>query len=186
MNIDFNTIKKNIKNDYSGFKLLKVAILGDSATQIFAKALRGYAFESMLNVDIFDSDYDQIDREIFDNTSELYKFNPDFVMIFQCTQKLKQRFYKLSKGDISDFAQNHLEFVERASTTIVSGLRAKIIYLNFNELDDREFGNYSNKTNKSFLYQLRKINYELMNLSQRIKSLFICDVRLSCNTSWQQ
>jgi FkbH-like protein len=173
---DFITVKKNLKKDYRGFKKVKLALLGDSATQLFRMALRGYAFEDKLDLDIFEADYDQIERMIFDTASELYAFDPDFVVIYQSTRKLKQRYYKLPKGGADDFAEIHLDFVEQVSRTLNSHLRSKVVYLNFNELDDREFGNYANKITASFLYQLRKINFELMGFSQRNTGFFICDL----------
>jgi FkbH-like protein len=173
---NFITVKKNLKKDYSGFKQVKLALLGDSATQLFRMALRGYAFEDKLDLDIFEADYDQIERMIFDTASELYAFNPDFVVIYQSTRKLKQRYYKLPKGGADQFAEIHLDFMEQVYSTLNSRLNSKVVYLNFNELDDREFGNYANKITASFLYQLRKINFELMGFSQRNTSFFICDL----------
>ena len=173
---DFNTIKKNLKKDYSGFKRIRLALMGDSATQLFCIALRGWAFEAKIDLDIFEADYDQIERLIFDTSSGLYTFNPDFIVIFQSTRKLKRQFYKLSGIPVHEFALNHLEFVEQAYSVINANTRATVIYLNFNELDDREFGNYSNKTTASFLYQLRKINFDLMGFSQNNAGFFICDL----------
>jgi FkbH-like protein len=174
--IDFITIKKNLKKDYSNFKRVKLALLGDSATQFFRMALRGYAFEDKIDLDIFEADFDQIERMIFDTASELYAFDPDFIVIFQSTRKLKQRYYKLPKGGADQFAENHLDFVEQGYRILNAHLRSKVIYLNFNELDDREFGNYANKITTSFLYQLRKINFGLMTFSQRNTGFFICDL----------
>src|SRR5580658_911151 len=143
--IDFLTIKKNLRKEYSGFKKMKLALLGDSATQLLRMALRGYAFEDKLDLDIYEADYDQIERMVLDTASELYAFDPDFVVIYQSTRKLKQRYYKLPRGGGEQFAEIQLDFVEQAYRTLSTQLRAKVIYLNFNELDDREFGNYANK-----------------------------------------
>lgn len=172
---DFITIKKNLKKDYTAFKSVKLALLGDSATQIFRMALRGYAYEDRIDLDIFEAEYDQIERMIFDTGSELYAFEPDFVVIFQSTRKLKQGFYK-SRGAADQFADEHLGFVEQAWQMLNANGRSKIIYLNFNEQDDREFGNYATKVTRSFLYQLRKINYELMTFSREHAGFFICDL----------
>lgn len=45
-------------------------------------------------------------------------------------------------------------------------------------MDDAVFGNFANKTDVSFVYQLRKINLELMHLAQQLKNLFILDINL--------
>ena len=51
-----------------------------------------------------------------------------------------------------------------------------IILFNFPEIQDSVFGNYANKTEMSFLYQIRRINIGLMDLSRDIKNLFINDL----------
>ena len=51
-----------------------------------------------------------------------------------------------------------------------------IIYYNYPEIEDTVFGSYANKVESSFTYQLRKLNFELMNLSREYKNLFICDL----------
>jgi FkbH-like protein len=173
--MDFITLKKNLKKDYSSFSKIKLALLGDSATQLFRMALRGYAFEEKIDLEIFESDYDQIDRLIFDTSSELYTFNPDFLVIFQSTGKLKRRFYESKPGALN-FAEDHLEFVRNAYSLLNANGKTRVIYLNFHEQDDREFGNYANKTASSFLYQLRKINFDLMSFGQHHPGFFICDL----------
>jgi FkbH-like protein len=174
--LDFNTIKKNLRKDYSGFKRLKLALLGDTATQLFGMALRGYAYEEQIDLEIFEADYNQIDRLIFDTGSELYRFDPDFIVIFQSTEKLKRKFYEVPRAEASRFAGHQLEHLREAYTLLNEHLRSKIIYLNHHELDDREFGNYATKTAESFLYQLRRINFDLMTFSQQNASFFICDL----------
>jgi predicted enzyme involved in methoxymalonyl-ACP biosynthesis len=174
--LDFNTIKKNLRKDYSGFKRLKLALLGDTATQLFGMALRGYAYEEQIDLEIFEADYNQIDRLIFDTGSELYRFEPDFIVIFQSTEKLKRKFYQVPRAEASRFAGHQLEHLREAYTLLNEHLRSKIIYLNHHELDDREFGNYATKTAESFLYQLRRINFDLMTFSQQNASFFICDL----------
>ncbi|HET6253713.1 MAG TPA: HAD-IIIC family phosphatase [Puia sp.] len=174
--LTFNDIKKNIKKDYSGFTRIRLALMGDSATQLFRMALRGWAFEIRVDLEIFEADYGQTDRLIFDATSELYRFDPEYIVIFQTTAKLKRHFYALPKTGARGFAQDHLDHLKEACSALQSRLASKIIYLNFNELDDREFGNYATKTASSFLYQLRKINFELMAFSQDNPGFFLCDL----------
>ncbi len=54
--------------------------------------------------------------------------------------------------------------------------KAKIIHLNFVEINDAVFGHFAAKTTVSFPYQIKKINFELMNLAQEEKHVFIADV----------
>ncbi len=174
--MQFLELKKNLKKDFSHFQKVKVAVLGDSSTQLLTQAIRGLGYNEKLDLEIFEADYDQIERQVFDLSSELYQFGLEFVIIFHSVEKLINHFYKLSDEDKLRFADNHIENLTSLYDTIVSKQACKILYFNFAEIDDQVFGNYSNKAVSSFLYQLRKINYELMNASQRLKNLFIVDL----------
>lgn len=66
--IQFADLKKNIKKDVSGLLQVKLALLGDSSTQLLNQAIKGYGISRRLNFDIFEGDYDQIDMLIMDWT----------------------------------------------------------------------------------------------------------------------
>ena len=90
----FLDLKKNLKRDFSSLKKARLAILGDTSTQLLSQAIRGYGFEVGFDLDIFEADYNQIDRQILDSSSELYRFKPDFVLLFQASQKLIKSYYR--------------------------------------------------------------------------------------------
>ncbi|MBC7863639.1 MAG: HAD-IIIC family phosphatase, partial [Bacteroidia bacterium] len=172
---DFKELKKNLKKDFSAFKKIKVAVLGDSATQFLVQALRGLGCEEKTDYEIFEADYNQIDRQVLDPSSELYEFDAEFIVIFESASKLWKKFSVKNQEGKNGFAASHIQHVKDLYETISSRSKSKVIYFNFQEMDDRVFGNFSNKTPQSFLYQLRKINFELMDLSSQYKNLFILD-----------
>jgi FkbH-like protein len=173
---DFTGLKKNLKKDFSKFRKIKIAVLGDSATQFLTVALKGHGYEVGFDFDLFEADYDQIELQVFDPQSDLYKANPDFIVLFCSVQKLKKKFYKSDKSAKLAFSDSYIRWVESIQAAISGRLSAKIICLNFPELNDSVFGNFANKTELSFVYQLRTINYSLMNLAVKLKNIFICDV----------
>lgn len=169
---DFTALRKNLKKDASGLKTIRVALVGDTSTQFLNQALKGYAFDEGYCFDIYEADYDQLDAQILDTSSELYDRNPEFIVIFQSVQKLAKKFYK---SDKVRFADDYLAAVENYANAIASKLPAKILYFNIPELNDSVFGNFANKTNHSLLYQIRKINFGLMELAMRQKQVNILD-----------
>ena len=174
MNIlEFSALKKNLKKDTSGFPVYKVALLGDSPTQLMNQAIQGYFIEQGSVADLWEADFDQIERQILDPTSELYQFKPEFVIVFPSTQKLLKKFYE--SKDKNKFSEKDTAVVNNLLSAIEINLSAKILFLNFTETDDNVFGNFSNKISSSFIYQLRKINLEMMNIAQQKKNLFIID-----------
>ncbi len=168
----FNDLKKNLKKDISQFLKVKVALLGDSATQLLAIAIRGLGIENNIHIELFEADYNQIEMQVMDASSELYQFNPDFTIIFQSTHKLLSKYNKQTTQKQATLADESAEFIQLACNAI-SG---KVIYLNYPEIDDMVFGSYANKIENSFIFQLRKLNYKLMVLAQNNSNLFVCDI----------
>jgi FkbH-like protein len=165
-------LKQNLKHDVKSYPLIKIALLGDTATQLLKIALEGMAIERGYKLDIYEADYNQVERQLMDKSSDLYEYNPEFVIVFQSTHKLLGRYSGLPHEEKINIAYDRLEFIE----AICSNISAKIIYFNYPEIDDVVFGSYGNKHEASFIHQNRKLNYQLMLMAQRISDLYICDI----------
>ena len=172
-NKSFIQIKKNLKKDFSALKKMKLAILGDSSTQFLNTAIKGLGYEYNLNLDIWEADYDQIPLQVFGSYSNLYKFKPDLIIIFKSSHKLLQK-YNLKNG--FSFAENQMEEIKDIHSSLSNNSNSKIIFYNYTEINDTVFGNFSNKVESSFLFQLRKLNYQLMEFSAHASNLYICDI----------
>ncbi len=172
----FSQLKKNLKKDYSSLNVIKVAILGDTATQFLQQALRGAGFDYGFDLQIWEADFNQIERQVFDPSSELYEFKPEIVIVFQSAHKLLATYNKLKPDKYSSLAEHQLALVDNLTSTISSRLQSKIIYYNYTEINDAVFGNYANKVASSFLYQLRKLNYELMVFATKNPNFYLCDL----------
>ena len=173
---DFSQLKKNLNKDFSGLKAINVAVLGDTSTQFLAQAIRGMGYEKGFNLHIWEADFNQIERQVFDATSELYKFKPEIVILFQSSHKLLGKYNKLHPDLYGSLASDEKKLLESIYLTISTNLSAKIIYYNYTEINDAVFGNFSNKTESSFIFQLRKLNYELMLFAQENHDFYLCDL----------
>ena len=180
--MEFNQLKKNLKKDFTNLSVIKIALLGDNATQLLNQALRGYGYALGINFEIWESDYDQIYQTVSDEHSPLYSSPPDYVIIFQSSKKLLSGFYKKNTEQKKNFAEDQAKFSEKIIDIINSRIKCTIIYLNFPEINDAVFGNFSNKLDISFLYQLRLLNVELMKLAVRKKNVNIGDLSTIQNT----
>ena len=168
----FKELKYNLKKDVSSFPIIKVALLGDTATQFLATAIKGIGIERGYNIDLFESEYNQIEQQIFDKTSEFHSFSAQYTIIFQSTHRLNEKYSLLSVEECNNIANERLDFVKK----LCSITKSTVIYFNYPEIEDTVFGSYANKLSFSFSYQVRKLNYELMDLAQAIPNLFICDL----------
>ena len=171
----YKELKKNLKKDVSGFPSVKVALVGDTATQFLATAICGMGVERGYHIDLFEAEYNQVERQFMDPTSELYTFDADMIVVFQSTHKLGEHHSLLSTEQQASVADERLAFVASICENPALADK-KIIYFNYSEIEDTVFGSYANKVTSSLSYQIRKLNYELMNLTQQYPNLFICDI----------
>lgn len=166
---------KKLSREELNVPKLKVALLGDTATQLLVTAIKGEAVDRGLSLDIFEGEYNQIERQLMDPTSELYEYDAEIVIIFQSTHKLGEYHSSLAIDKQERLADERLSFITSLCEN-PSFANKKIIYFNYPEIEDTVFGSYANKVESSFSFQVRKLNYELMKLACQYPNLFICDI----------
>jgi FkbH-like protein len=172
----FAEVRHNLKKDYSAFPKIRVAVLGDTPTQFLHQALRACAYDRAIDLVVYEAGIGQVAAQILDTSSELYAFDPDYVIVFESTQVLLARFYATPRQQQASFAAAHMRHVESLSAALASRGPARLLYCNFPEIDDGVYGSYANKTHGSFLYQLRTINLALMDLAASVPGLFVADL----------
>ena len=187
--MQFKKTGQNSGKDISSCPVVKIAVLGDSATQFLVKAIKARGHEEKLCFDVFEADYAQIEQQIFDPASELYAHDPEFIIVAQSSEKLLSHFYQTSHAQRAQFAEHTMQAIERLWIAISNHSKARIIQYNFTFLDDSVFGNFSSKVAVSFPYQLRKLNVLLMELLQKYKNAFMADIdalqsRMGRNTAF--
>jgi len=171
----YRELQRNLKGDLNNLPILKVALLGDTATQFLATAIRGEGVDRGYNIDLYEAEYNQVEQQFMDPTSELYSFDADIIVVFQSTHKLGELHSLLTVEQQKSLAEERISFISTVCNNHLLSNK-KIIWFNYPEIEDTVFGSYSNKVTSSFTYQIRKLNFELMNLSQQYPNLFLCDI----------
>ena len=156
--------------------VVKMAILGNVATQLLANAIEGNAKLEGINLNVLDTDYNQIALQLMDKESETYRFHPDYILLYLATDKLYEEFLDRSISDRRNFAADILEQLVRYWELIAAHCNAKVLQCNFSEINDRAFGNFSAKINASFVFQIRKLNYLLQERAEHFASVYPVDV----------
>lgn len=136
-----------------------------------ATAIKGVGVERGYNINLFEAEYNQVERQVLDPTSDLHQFAAKYTVVFQSSHKLLEHYGLKSEG-LSELANERIQFVR----TLCETIEGKIIYFNYPEIDDTVFGQYANRTELSFTWQIRQLNCELMRLTQEYPNLFICDI----------
>jgi FkbH-like protein len=186
----FAQLKKNLKQPPAEAKPIRAALLGDTATQFLGQALRGTGLDHGFNLEMWEADFDQVERQALDPGSELHAFRPEVVIVFLSAHKLLGKYNGTDRELRSNFSASQLAFIRQIHDSIRDASGAKVIFYNFPEIDDAVFGSHANKVESSFPFQLRKLNHELMALAATTPSLYLCDLssiqnRLGRNAMFQ-
>ena len=171
----FREMQKACKLQVEGPEV-RVAVLGNCATQFFAQAVEGCGKLNGLNLSVFDADYDQIDAQLIDPASETWAFRPDVILLWLCSEKLYEEFLDTPFGERDGFADRTMDRIRGYWERIAGQSGAKIIQMNFPETGDMPAGQLSAKTSASFVFQIRKLNALLQEAEAGNDRVFPADL----------
>ncbi len=134
----FKELSKAAKKDVQG-KEFRLAVLGTCATQFLSTAIKGYAGLSDMNLKGFDADYNQIDAQLLDVSSETYSFEPDYILLYLATDKLYEEFMASNAEDREGFADRVLSRISSYWDMIEKNSKSKILQMGFSEINDKCF-----------------------------------------------
>jgi FkbH-like protein len=157
-------------------KTVKIALLGDSTTQFLHRAIVAAGQLAGIAFHVHEADFGQIERQVFDPGSDLYLFEPEFVVIAHTAKKLLAKYYALDAQGQRHFAADKLAGMRELVETIGGQTKAKILLWNIEELDDKVFGHFANKIGLSFINQVRRLNVGLMDLAEAQGNVFVIDI----------
>lgn len=173
--LDMKQLKRLLKQDTTALPCVKAALLGDSATQLLATALRGTGVQRGLNVELLEAEYNQVEQLLLNPASELYSSGAEYIVLFQSTHKLAELHAKRDSKAQERMADERAAFIADVCTSPQMS-RRKVICLNYPEIDDTVFGSYANKVPASLTWQVRSLNCKLMELAREIPNLYVCDL----------
>jgi FkbH-like protein len=155
-------------------KTIRLAIVADFATQQLTPLLKVLFARRGFRLEVYEAGYDTIDLEILNPASSLYAFEPQFVAILMCAQKLKAKLH--STDDRSKFVEQSVARFTGLWTVLKENSGATIIQSNFVIPSERAFGNYELKIEHSVGTIFTHINYELARAIRNHKNVLLCDV----------
>lgn len=171
----FRELKKAASMNVEG-REIKLVIMGNCATQMLAAGIKGYAVMEKFNLNVLDTDYNQIDAQLLDETSETFNFSPDNILLYVCSEKIYEEFLELSQSAKQGFADEMMKKIISYWDRINSLHKCNILQFNFVEIDDRAYGNFSSKLDVSFVWQIRKLNYLLQENAAKYSNVYLIDL----------
>lgn len=171
----FKQLKKAAGMQVEG-KECRLAVTGNCATQFLATAIEGSAKLRGICLRVFDADYNQVDAQLLDKDSEIYRFQPEFLLLYLSTDRLYEEFLDADWSGRQEFAGRMAEKIERYWHLVSQNSNAKVLQMNFTEINDMAFGNYSAKTPVSFIWQIRKLNVLMQEKMAEHKEVYPIDL----------
>lgn len=156
---------------------LRIAIVGDCATQFLARAISGYAVFCGMPMHVLDTDYNQIDAQLMDDASETYLFKPDMLLLYLSSEKLYQVYCELPMQQRAAFADEKMAYIQNLwGMARAKQPRLRIVQTTFVQLDDGVLGSAAAKTPTSFSFQIRKLNLLLAEAASQADDVSLLDL----------
>ena len=171
----FNDLRKILDEERTpNSSKLKIAILADFSSQLLKVAIEGMGKVNGLRLQVFESEFDQIDLQLLDKKSELHKFVPDWIFLFQSNIRLKEKYYKFDKKE--EFSKHISEVISNYNDIVTKEIKANCIITNYYNEKDETFGSFSAKVVRSYGFQLSKINLSIHDLILKSKETYLLDI----------
>lgn len=170
----FRELQKACKKSIEGSEI-RLAVLGNCATQFFSEAVEGLGKLYGLNLLVFDADYNQIDMQLLDTSSEVFSFEPNEILLWIGTEKIYEEYLDAELSARNNFADTYMQKIKYYWDLIAKNSKARIIQLNFSEIDDKVIGQYSCKVDSTFVFQIRKLNYLLQDAASKNSRVYLVD-----------
>jgi predicted enzyme involved in methoxymalonyl-ACP biosynthesis len=120
----FRNLQKARKKNIGG-REIRLAVLGNCATQLLSQAVEGYAKLSNLNMRVYDSDYGQLNEQLLDPSSEVYSFNAGIILLWLCTEKIYENYLDMplpSRSSLADYCIQKIKRYYRTADKTYAGV----------------------------------------------------------------
>ncbi len=155
--------------------VLRAALLAYTDTQLLASSLIGYARHLGASLDLFEGEFDQIEMLVADPNSELYAFQPSFVIVFLAAERIAAKYGQYSIAERMAAASEFGRRTERLHGQL-SSRGIETLFFNLADPGDGVFGNFGNKVTWSLRNQIRECNLELARLARTASDFHVFDL----------
>ena len=172
----FHDLRKNLRKNTDGMRVVKMAVVADWSVQMLCQAIRGFAYTKGLNVQIYEGSYDQMESELLDPASPLYAFEPDYILVFPCAEKLQEKFHGTPNDLRPSLVQEEARRIRTLCESAAANSSAKIILSNYCEIHDGIYGNYAALVHGSFTDIQRELNQKICEIAAGSSKVFLLDI----------
>ena len=146
---------------------MKLALLGNYATQFLSKPLNKSLKAESRDFQLYHAEFNTIDLEFVDPDSGLFQFQPDFIVWHESTLGLRDLFYQTPLERRESFSANYIQRIGNYLDLVKEKFpKCKIIFPNHALVfNDNVFGHFGSQVKSSWKFQIDKINFLLNELA---------------------
>src|SRR5437764_3628758 len=144
----------------SCLRVVRLAVLGDSATQHYCEALVATMKLRGIWPELYEAEYDTIRQEVLDPASKFHAHRPEFVILFNTVQALEGRF--VAARDKARFADETIDEMIGVWEAIRARHSATIVQHNFAIPLTRPYGNQTIAYSETLAGAVHRINHHLL------------------------
>jgi FkbH-like protein len=182
-NLPFNEVIAAV-NKFSKDKVertpIRISILRNITVDNYIPYLKYVLYKDGFEPSIYLSDYDSILQETLNENSNLYKFKPDVVIIFNYGENIIPELYsKFSEYLVhkeEDLKENILAFYKSILSNIRNHSDAKIIIGNLERNMAPVLGIYESQNYNGQARIIDEVNTGLINIVKEISNVFVLDI----------
>lgn len=158
----------------------KVAILSNFTLKGITEVIKVISNEQGMDIEVYESPYNQYKQEVIDINSIWYNYNPDLSFIIldfdSYLGDLKFRFYSMSEAQRNDMIKQMCEELENLLRISISKQTGKIVISNFVAPIYSPYGIFDPKIKYSMKDLVYSLNSVIRDLSLTISSLFVLEM----------
>jgi FkbH-like protein len=152
---------------------IRIALLSDAASQQFVPLLKTLFHENGVHAEFYEGAFDALELEALNPASGLYSFGPGVIVLANCTQTLRSRYYASQPADFLEVSTERMlriwDALERYSS-------ARVIQCNYPLPYERQFGNYDLKVPHSLYSVTWELNSRIALYARERSNILVCDV----------
>lgn len=167
--IELSNLLKEIRKFEKTYEIneegTRIAVLGSCAIQYFVKIFRYYMAKEGINCKIYEGEYDGINMDVFDSSSALYQFHPEYIIILPYYTDIKDFPPLLADNEtINQCLGNETQYYNNIWNQLSTIENVHILQANFVIPPIRILGNleYSEDYSKNSFF--KKLNEMIVNV----------------------
>jgi FkbH-like protein len=156
-------------------RTMRIALIADAATQQFVPVLKTLLARAGIRGEIYEGGFGAIEIEAYNPASDLYRFDPEVVIVLNCVQALRAHF-GARKGSPAEFVDQTLARITAVWNQLHTHSRAVIVQSTFALPAERTFGNLDLKVPQSFYSVVSAVNLQIAVAARERSGVLLNDV----------